>query len=45
MPSAGLCEHETCMWYTDIHAGKTLTHIKSVHFKNKHRITLESKTC
>ena len=29
MPSAGLCEHETCMWYTDIHAGKTLIHISN----------------
>lgn len=28
MPSTGLCEHETCMWYADIHAGKTLIHIQ-----------------
>lgn len=33
MPSAGLCEHETCMWYTDIHAGKTLIHIKFLKSK------------
>lgn len=27
MPSTGLCEHETCMWYADIHGGKILIHI------------------
>lgn len=29
MPSTGLCEHETCMWYADIHAGKTLIQKKN----------------
>ena len=27
--------HQTCTWYTDIHAGKTLIHIiKTIHLKN-----------
>jgi hypothetical protein len=31
----GLCRHQSCKWYTDIHAGKTPTCIKSKLKKNK----------
>lgn len=27
-PSSGLCEHQDGMWYTDMGADKTLSHIK-----------------
>jgi hypothetical protein len=33
MAFSGLCRHQRCMWYPDIHAGKICTHIK--HFKLK----------
>lgn len=28
VPSSGLCEHRACTWYTDIHAGQALAHVK-----------------
>lgn len=30
MPTLGLCQHQAHMWYKDIHASKTLTHIKTL---------------
>lgn len=32
MPSSVLCQHQVLMWYINIHASKTLTHIKNAHF-------------
>lgn len=26
--SSGLCQHQACMWYTDIHAGKIFIYIR-----------------
>lgn len=32
MPSSVLCQHQVLMWFINIHASKTLTHIKNAHF-------------
>lgn len=28
IPFSGLCSHQACTWWTDLHAGKTPTYIK-----------------
>lgn len=33
MPSSALFRHQTHMWYTDVHAGKTTIYIKKLKTK------------